>query len=86
MIFVRYDEDLKPEVRSDKDGLIIKVKDLILDRDPELETDLLMLSSCMIHSEGTVLPVTPVWPSDGRYGVRSKKQNGRKRGGRGRRR
>ena len=32
-------------------GLIVRVKDPILDR--ELETDLLVLSSCMIPIEGT---------------------------------
>jgi len=32
---------------------IIKVKDPILDRDLELEAGLLVLSSCMIPSEGT---------------------------------
>ena len=36
------DQDRKPEVQSDKNGLIIKVKDPILDRDLELETDLLI--------------------------------------------
>jgi heterodisulfide reductase subunit A len=52
IIFVRYDGDRKPEVRSDKNGLIVKVKDPILDRDLELEAGLLVLSSCMIPSEG----------------------------------
>ncbi|MGA1794413.1 MAG: FAD-dependent oxidoreductase [bacterium] len=53
VIFVRYDEDQKPDVRSDKNGLIVKVKDPILDRDLELETGLLVLSSCIIPTQGT---------------------------------
>jgi len=52
IIFVRYNQDQKPEVRSGKDGLIVKVKDPILDRDLELETDLLVLSSCVIPTQG----------------------------------
>jgi len=53
IIFVRYDQDQKPEVRSNKNELIVKIKDPILDRDLELEAALLVLSSCMIPSEGT---------------------------------
>ena len=53
IIFVRYDEDRKPEVRSDRNGLIVKVRDPILERDLDLAADLLVLSSYMIPGEGT---------------------------------
>ncbi|MFX0200111.1 MAG: CoB--CoM heterodisulfide reductase iron-sulfur subunit A family protein, partial [Candidatus Hodarchaeota archaeon] len=59
VIFIRYDKDHKPEVqfkdniRSKDNRLIVKIKDPILDRDLELETDLLVLSACMVPSEGT---------------------------------
>ncbi|MGA1841032.1 MAG: FAD-dependent oxidoreductase [bacterium] len=69
VIFIRYDKDHKPKVqyaedcnpevesksniRSRDNRMEVKIKDPILDRDLLLETDLLVLSACMIPSEGT---------------------------------
>jgi len=52
VIFIRYEEDLKPEVRNDNGKLMIKVKDLILDRDLLIDTDLLVLSSGIVANKG----------------------------------
>ena len=48
IIFIRYEEEAKPEVKNNKGRLNIKVKDLILDRDLLIDTDLLVLSSGII--------------------------------------
>jgi len=52
VIFIRYEEESKPEVRNDGGRLKIKVKDLILNRDLLIDTDLLVLSSGIIASKG----------------------------------
>jgi len=51
IIFIRYEEDSKPEVRNDNSRLKIKVKDLILNRDLLIDTDLLVLSSGIIANK-----------------------------------
>ncbi|MBU4314700.1 MAG: FAD-dependent oxidoreductase, partial [Actinobacteria bacterium] len=52
VIFIRYEEDSKPEVRNDGGRLKIKVKDLILNRNLLIYTDLLVLSSGIIANKG----------------------------------
>ena len=52
VIFIRYKEESKPEIRNDNGRLEIKVKDLILNRDLLIGTDLLVLSSGIIASKG----------------------------------
>ncbi|MBM3709049.1 MAG: CoB--CoM heterodisulfide reductase iron-sulfur subunit A family protein [Actinobacteria bacterium] len=52
VIFIRYEEDAKPEVRNVHGRLNIKIKDLILDRDLVIGTDLLVLSSGIIANKG----------------------------------
>jgi len=52
VIFIRYEEDSKPEVRNNNGRLNIKVKDLILNRDLLIDTDLLVLSSGIIANKG----------------------------------
>ena len=51
VIFVRYDKECKPDVKSDGNLLKVKIKDHILNRELELTPDLLVLSACMIPSE-----------------------------------
>ncbi|MFZ3086403.1 MAG: 4Fe-4S binding protein, partial [Candidatus Hydromicrobium sp.] len=52
VIFIRYEEYSKPEVRNDGSRLKIKVKDLILNRNLLIYTDLLVLSSGIIANKG----------------------------------
>ncbi|OGL47086.1 MAG: heterodisulfide reductase [Candidatus Schekmanbacteria bacterium RBG_16_38_10] len=52
VIFIRYEEESKPEVRNDDGKLNIKVKDLILNRDLIIGTDLLVLSSGIVANKG----------------------------------
>ena len=52
VIFIRYEEDSKPEVRNNDGKLNIKVKDLILNRDLLIGTDLLVLSSGIVANKG----------------------------------
>jgi heterodisulfide reductase subunit A len=52
VIFIRYEEESKPEVRNDDGKLNIKVKDLILNRDLLIGTDLLVLSSGIVANKG----------------------------------
>jgi heterodisulfide reductase subunit A len=48
VLFIRYDNDLKPELRTDEQGLTIEVKDPILDEKIELTADLLVLSTGVV--------------------------------------
>jgi len=48
VIFIRYSLDNKPEVRIEADQLVVKVKDPILGRTVEIETDLLTLATAII--------------------------------------
>ena len=52
VIFIRYEEESKPEVRNDDGKFNIKVKDLILNRDLLIGTDLLVLSSGIVANKG----------------------------------
>ena len=52
VIFIRYEEELKPEVKNNDGKLNIKVKDLILNRDLVIGTDLLVLSSGIVANKG----------------------------------
>jgi heterodisulfide reductase subunit A len=52
VIFIRYEEESKPEVRNNDGKLNIKVKDLILNRDLLIGTDLLVLSSGIVANKG----------------------------------
>jgi heterodisulfide reductase subunit A len=51
VIFIRYEEESKPEVRNNDGRLNIKVKDLILNRDLLIGTDLLVLSSGIVANK-----------------------------------
>jgi heterodisulfide reductase subunit A len=48
VIFVRFDTDKKPEVKSDKNGLVVKVNDAILGRTVTIKPDLLVLSAGIV--------------------------------------
>jgi len=48
VIFVRYEQDRKPDVQSNGDGLIVSVRDEILGRDLEIRPDLLVLSAGIV--------------------------------------
>lgn len=52
IIFIRYEEDAKPEIKSEKGILNIKVKDLILKRNLSINTDLLVLSPGIVADKG----------------------------------
>jgi heterodisulfide reductase subunit A len=52
VVFIRYDDDSKPVV-DNKDGLRVSVRDLILDRDITLKSDMLVLSTGMIPRDDT---------------------------------
>lgn len=52
VIFIRYEEESKPEVRNNDGRLNIKVKDLILNRDLLIGTDFLVLSSGIVANKG----------------------------------
>ena len=48
IIFVRYSLDNKPEVVKDRDQIIVKVTDPILDRSVEIQADLVALASAVL--------------------------------------
>jgi len=52
IIFIRYEEEARPEVKNERGRLNIKVKDLILSRDLLIDTDILVLSSGIIAGKG----------------------------------
>ena len=52
VIFIRYEEESKPEVRNENGRLKIKVKDLILNQDLLIDTDLLVVSPGIIANKG----------------------------------
>ena len=52
IIFIRYEEDRKPEAKNEDGELKINVKDLILNQELLIGTDLLVLSSGIIANEG----------------------------------
>ena len=47
VIFMRFDADNPPDVKAEADGIIVRTKDHILQRDVEIRTDLLALSAGM---------------------------------------
>ncbi len=51
IIFIRYDEDQKPEVSEDGRGLKVKVRDPILDANLLINTDLLVLSPAIVANK-----------------------------------
>jgi len=53
ILFIRYDDDSKPEVISKDGSLEIRVRDHSLGRELTLTPDILMLSTPMVPSEGT---------------------------------
>jgi heterodisulfide reductase subunit A len=52
IIFIRYEEEARPEVKNERGRLNIKVKDLILSCDLLIDTDILVLSSGIIAGKG----------------------------------
>jgi len=52
VIFIRYEEESKPEVRNENGRLKIKVKDLILNQDLLIDPDLLVVSPGVIANKG----------------------------------
>jgi heterodisulfide reductase subunit A len=52
IIFIRYEEEAKPEVKNERGKLNVKVKDLILNRELLIDTDMLVLSSGIIAGKG----------------------------------
>jgi len=51
-IFIRYEEESKPEVRNENGRLKIKIKDLILNQDLLIDPDLLVVSPGVIANKG----------------------------------
>ena len=45
VVFIRFDKDTPPDVKSTDDGLMVTVKDHVLQRDIEIQADLLSLSA-----------------------------------------
>ncbi|MDI6735217.1 MAG: FAD-dependent oxidoreductase [bacterium] len=52
VIFIRYKEDEKPEVCTQENGLIVKVKDLLLGQELLIDADLVVLSAGMVANPG----------------------------------
>jgi len=52
MIFIRYDEDLKPEVKQNGNGLLVEVFDKTLKRPVQLPVDLVVLSAGIVADKG----------------------------------
>ena len=55
VIFIRYSLDEKPEVVAEDDGLLVKVKDHILQQVLEIRTDLLTLAGAIVPEENETL-------------------------------
>jgi len=51
VMFIRYELDEKPRVSSNEDGLLIRVKDPILDETVRIRADLLALASAIVPNE-----------------------------------
>ncbi len=51
VMFIRYELDEKPGVSSDQDGLLIRVKDPILDETVRIRADLIALASAIMPNE-----------------------------------
>ena len=52
VIFIRYNDDEKPEVYSEGDGLRVKVRDLLLDQWLLIDTNQVVLSSAIVAEPG----------------------------------
>lgn len=52
IIFIRYKEEVKPEVFAKDSGLRVKVRDLLLDQELLIDTDLLVLSAGVLPNPG----------------------------------
>ena len=58
VLFVRYDLEQKPTVEAKDGGLIVKVRDHILDRDLLIEADLVGLATAIVsHKAGDLRPL-----------------------------
>jgi heterodisulfide reductase subunit A-like polyferredoxin len=55
VVFIRFDLDAPPDVKADADGLVVTVKDHVLQRDLALHADLLALSAGMRAEDTTQL-------------------------------
>ena len=55
VIFIRYDRENKPRVRSEAHGLLVKARDHILDLEVELRVDLLVLAAAIVPTENEAL-------------------------------
>ncbi len=55
VIFIRFDKDHPPQVATDEEGLKVKVKDHVLQRDIEIGTDLLALSAGVAAADTAAL-------------------------------
>ncbi|MEE8551961.1 MAG: FAD-dependent oxidoreductase, partial [Desulfobacterales bacterium] len=51
VIFIRFDEDAPPDVKISPEGLLVTVKDHVLQRDIEVSTDLLTLSAGVVAAD-----------------------------------
>jgi heterodisulfide reductase subunit A2 len=55
VIFIRYDRENKPRVRSEAHGLLVTARDHILDLEVELRVDLLVLAAAIVPTENEAL-------------------------------
>ena len=51
VIFIRFDSDTPPEVTTSSEGILVRVKDHILQRDIEIRSDLLTLSAGVVAAD-----------------------------------
>jgi heterodisulfide reductase subunit A-like polyferredoxin len=51
VIFIRFDKDAPPDVQSSSEGMLVTVKDHILQQDIEIRADLLALSAGMVAED-----------------------------------
>src|SRR6056300_1444811 len=53
VIFIRFDRDAPPDVQSSSEGMLITVKDHILQQNIEIRADLVALSAGMVAEDTT---------------------------------
>ncbi len=58
VIFIRFDGDTPPKVETSKDGMLVTVKDHVLQQDVQIQSDLLVLSSAVNATDTTDLSET----------------------------
>ena len=51
VIFIRFDEESPPDVKSSSNGILVTIKDHILQRDIEIKADLLALSAATVATD-----------------------------------